>query len=185
MSKIPIIDLSTEKKVYIGIGLLTLVILVVGVWFMSSQGAKEEEKLNKGLLGEKIQDMGAAHVKRGEDHPEYNSNPPTSGYHWGDGVAGPGVKDKPVADELVLHSMEHGAAVLWYKDTLPQSDVEKIKTAFNSASGKSIMLPRKNLDVPIALVSWGRLLKLKTIDEAKIKEFIETNNNQAPEKAPI
>ncbi len=185
MSKTPIIDISTEKKIYIGFGLLTLVILVVSVWFMSAQGAKEEEQLNKGLLGEKIQDMGAPHVARGDSHPEYNSNPPTSGWHWGDGVAGPGIKDEPVPDELVLHSMEHGAAVVWYKDDLPKEDVEKIKVAFNDALGKKIMLPRKNLDVPVTLTSWNWLLKLKTVDGAKIKEFIETNNDRAPEKAPI
>lgn len=183
--KKPLIDISTEKKVFIGIGLLTLVILVGGVWFLSVQGAKEEEKLNKGLLGEKIQDMGATHVKRDESHPDYNSNPPTSGYHWGDGTAGPGIKDQEVSQELVLHSMEHGAAVVWYKSDLPKDQVETIKNAFTSASGKSIMLPRKNLDTPIALTSWNRLLKLKTIDKAKIKEFIETNNDRAPEKAPI
>lgn len=185
MSKVPIIDFLTEKKIYIGFGLLTLIILVGGVWLLSSQGAKEQEKLTKGLLGEKMQDLGAPHVSRGQSHPSYNSNPPTSGWHWGDGTAGPGIKEGPVPDELVLHSMEHGAVVVWYKDDLLKEDVEKIRSAFNDASGKKIMLPRKDLDVPIALTSWNYLLKLKTIDGAKIKEFIETNNDRAPEKAPI
>jgi len=65
------------------------------------------------------------------------------------------------------------------------SEIEKIKVAFNNASGKKIMLPRENLDVPVALTSWGYLLKLETVDEAKITEFIVTNNDRAPEKAPI
>ena len=47
------------------------------------------------------------------------------------------------------------------------------------------MLARKDLGVPVALTSWGYLLKLQTIDESVIKEFIETNNDRAPEKAPI
>ena len=47
------------------------------------------------------------------------------------------------------------------------------------------MLARKDLDVPVALASWGYLFKLQTIDEATIKEFMETNNDRAPEKAPI
>lgn len=177
--------MTTEHKVIGGIGLLTLVILVGGVWLLSAQSSKEQAKLNTPLMGEEIPSLGAPHVPRGQTHPAYNSNPPTSGWHWGDGTAGPGIKDQPVPDELVLHSMEHGAAVVWYKDDLPASDVEKIKAAFNDASGKKIMLPRKNLDVPVALTSWNYLLKLKTIDKAKIKEFIETNNDRAPEKAPI
>ena len=177
--------MTSEQKVIGGIGLLTVVILVGGVWFLTAQGAKEQEKLSKGLLGEKIADMGAPHVARGQTHPAYNSNPPTSGWHWGDGTAGPGIKDQPVPDELVLHSMEHGAAVLWYKDGLPQADVERLKKVFNDASGKKIMLLRKDLDVPVALTSWNYLLKLKSIDEGQIKTFIETNNDRAPEKAPI
>ncbi len=173
-----------ERKIIISVSFLTIIILVAGVWFLGSQGTKEQEKINKSLMGEEFP-TSAQHVPRGEKHEAYNSNPPNSGPHWGDGVAGPGIKNSQVPDELVLHSMEHGAAVVWYKDDLPASDVERIKTAFNDASGKKIMLPRKNLDVPVALTSWGRLLKLSQIDEGKIKEFIETNSDRAPEKAPI
>lgn len=177
--------MTTDQKVVTGIVLLTLVILGGGIWLWSSQSANNQERLSKPLVGEKIPDMGAAHVARNKPHPPYNSNPPTSGPHWGDGVAGPGIKNKPVADELVLHSMEHGAAVLWYRDDLTESDVERLKNVFQSVSGKKIMLPRPNLDVPVALTSWGYLLKLQTVDEIKIEEFIETNNDRAPEKAPI
>ena len=101
------------------------------------------------------------------------------------GVAGAGIKNEAVPDELILHSMEHGAAVVWYKSDLPQSDIDKIKEAFNSASGKKIMLPRKDLDIPVALTSWNYLLKLDTVDGSVIKEFIETNNDRAPEKEII
>lgn len=128
--------------------------------------------------------MDSTHVARGAEHIAYNSNPPTSGQHWA-GVAGPGIKAEQVPDELMLHSMEHGAAVVWYRADLPASDIEKIKSAFQSASGKKIMSPRASLDVPVALASWGYLLKQETIDEAQIAQFIETNNDRAPEKAPI
>jgi len=177
--------MKTDHKIIIGVVLLTLVIIVGGTWLSSSNATKNKEKLSKPLIGEKIADQGAQHVARDKSHPAYNSNPPTSGWHWGGGVAGPGIKNEPAPDELVLHSMEHGAAVVWYKESLEQSEVNKIKEAFNGSSGKKIMLPRKDLDVPVALTSWGYLLKLETIDQEKIKEFIETNNDRAPEKAPI
>ncbi|MCL5797378.1 MAG: DUF3105 domain-containing protein [Patescibacteria group bacterium] len=180
-----IIDISTERKVFTGIGLLTVLVLVGGVWLIGASDKKQQEKLSKPLMGEEIVSQGEPHVKRGETHPAYNSNPPTSGWHWGDGTAGPGIKDQPVPDELVLHSMEHGAAVVWYKSDLPKEDIEKITMAFNDVSGKKIMLPRQNLDAPVALTSWGRLLKLKSIDEGKIKEFITTNEDRGPEKAAI
>ncbi len=176
--------MKTKHKVFVGIGLLTLVIIVGGTWLSSKSSATNSARLSQAMMGEKMPDMGAQHVTRGATHVAYNSNPPTSGPHWSD-VAGPGIKDESTPDELVLHSMEHGAAVVWYREGLDQADVNKIKEAFNNSSGKKIMLARKDLDVPVALTSWGYLLKLNTVDEAKIKEFIETNNDRAPEKAPI
>jgi hypothetical protein len=176
--------MKTEHKVFIGIGLLTLVIIVGGTLLSTKEGVKKQEKLSKTMMGEKMADEGAVHVARDKAHPAYKTNPPTSGPHWV-GVAGAGIKSEPVADELVVHSMEHGAAVVWYREGLDQGEIEKITEAFNSSSGKKIMLARKDLDVPVALTSWGYLLKLNTVDEAKIKEFIETNNDRAPESAII
>ncbi|MBI4080225.1 MAG: DUF3105 domain-containing protein [Candidatus Levybacteria bacterium] len=179
--------MSNETKIIGGIGgLATLVLLIGGVFLLSGNDAKQQQKENKPFIGQKIADMGTGlHVKRGAEHEPYNSNPPTSGPHWGDGVAGAGIHDNVVPDELLVHSLEHGAAILWYKADLPKEQVETLKTIFAEASGKKIMVPRKNLDVPVALTSWNYLLKLKTIDAKKIKEFIETNNDRAPEKAPI
>src|SRR3989344_96159 len=144
--------MKTEYKVYIGIGLLTLIIIIGGTWLSSKEGIKNQEKLSKSMMGEKMADEGAGHVGRNEKHPAYKSNPPTSGPHWV-GVAGPGIKSEPVADELVLHSMEHGAAVVWYREGLEQAEIDKIKEAFNDSSGKKIMLTRADLDVPVALTS--------------------------------
>lgn len=176
--------MRTDHKVILGIVLLTIAIIIGGTFFSNKEAVKTTEKLNKPLLGEKMPDEGAEHVDRDETHLAYKTNPPTSGPHWV-GVAGAGIKNEPVADELVLHSMEHGAAVVWYREDLNQSDIDRIKEAFSASSGKKIMLARKDLDVPVALTSWGYLLKLEEIDEAKIKEFIETNNDRAPEKATI
>lgn len=177
--------MKTDYKLVLGVVLGSTVLVVGLAYFSASKSEKTQEKLSKPMLGEKITEMGSTHVARGKTHDEYNSNPPTSGPHYGDGVAGPGIKTESVSDELVLHSMEHGAAVLWYKADLPESDISRLRSAFQSAEGKKIMLPRADLDVPVVLTSWGYLLKLEGIDEAKIKEFIETNNDRAPEKAPI
>ena len=176
--------MSIETKIIGGIILLTVLVLGGGMLLVNKDEIATKEKSNKPFMGEKIPLLPADHVVRGASHGEYNSNPPTSGWHWAD-VAGAGIKDKEVPDELILHSMEHGAAVAWYKSDLDKIEVEKIKNAFNSATGKKIMLPRSNLDVPVALTSWGYLLKLNTVDTKIIKEFIETNNDRAPEDEEI
>src|SRR3990167_10165114 len=118
--------MKTDHKIIIGVVLLT-VVMVVGFSLLSGKKATENtDRLSRPLMGEKIADLGAQHVKEGELHEPYNSNPPTSGPHWV-GVAGPGIKTEPVPDELILHSMEHGAAVVWYREGLAQSDIDKIK----------------------------------------------------------
>ena len=145
----------------------------------------EKGRLSIEPLGEKIEEMSSPHITLGQEHEEYNSNPPTSGPHVGYDVAGPGIKDKPVSDELVVHSLEHGAVVLWYRQDLKEEDVDRLKKVFSEAEGKKIMMPRQNMDTPIALTSWNYILRLDKIDEVKIKEFIEINNDRGPEKAPI
>ncbi len=178
------INISSEQKMFISIGVLSLAILLGGFFLTNRQESK--------LMGDAIEEKAAVHVKRGEKHPAYKTNPPTSGWHWGDGVAGAGVHDTEVPDELLVHSLEHGAVVVYYKSDLPKETVDFVKNAYNDASGKKILVPRKNLDVPIALTSWGRLLKIKIVQsteipvvKATIKEFIETNSDRGPEKAQI
>jgi len=177
--------MKTEYKIITGIVLLTLIIIVGGAWLSGSKTEQEQIRLSNSSLGEKIPIMTSNHIALGTPHEPYNTNPPTSGPHLGNQTAGAGIKTKPVADEIVVHSLEHGAVVVWHKNDIEQVELDKIRNAFNSASGKKIMMPRTDLDVPVALTSWGHILKLETVDEGKIIEFIETNSDRAPEKAPI
>lgn len=176
--------MKTETKVIGGIALATLIILVSGIWLLTAQGSNEQAKLSKPLMGDEIPDLGRGHVAD-STQLQFNSNPPTSGQHYAKWTTR-GIYDKPQPDGNLVHSLEHGAVILSYKSDLSKEDVEKLKSVFSSASvSKKIMVPRDNLDLPVALTSWGRLLKLQTIDatsEAKIKEFMETNEDRGPEK---
>lgn len=183
--------MTTEHKVFLGVGLATLLIIVGGVFFASQQGSNQNQNSisaqtsTKPLMGQAIPIQGQTHIQRGEKHPAYNSNPPTSGWHYGDGVGGAGIHDTEVPDELLVHSLEHGAVILSYNASLSANDVEKLKQIFRQTTGKGVMVPRKNLDTSIALTSWGRLLKLQAIDEKTIKAFFATNSNRGPEQAPM
>lgn len=177
--------MKTEYKVAIGVVLISIIMIVGFAMFSEKKEIQEEVRLSQNSKGEKVEEMKSPHIKLGDVHESYNSNPPTSGPHTGNDVAGAGIKDKPVADEIVVHSLEHGAVVLWYKESMTKEEVDRLKKVFQQASGKKIMMPRKEMATPIALTSWNYILRLETIDENAIKEFIETNNDRAPEKAPI
>lgn len=118
----------------------------------------------------------------------YNSNPPTSGWHWGGGAAPPGIKDAPVQDTITVHSLEHGFVVFHYRSDLDQATVDKLKTLtlqLQQLNPCIILEPRPvdQLDVPIAATAWTRLLKLNSYDEGALRDFFQKNvgvNN--PEK---
>ncbi|HCE30974.1 hypothetical protein A2778_05520 [Candidatus Daviesbacteria bacterium RIFCSPHIGHO2_01_FULL_40_24] len=194
--------MTTETKIIIGVVIATVIILGGGIWFLNIQGAKDQAKLNQPLIGEAIASQGANHVPESTKE-EYSTNPPTSGPHYANSQPA-GIYDKPIPDGNLIHSMEHGAVILWYKPSsgtdnqvtegtesaktngLSEQDIDRLKQIFGSVSvSKKIMIPRDSLDVPIALTSWGRLLKLQTIDEDRIKTFMETNEDRGPEKAPL
>ena len=163
--------------------LISLISVIQGSKSSLNDTAKNQP--NKKLMREAEPIQSDNHVARNQTHAPYSTNPPTSGPHYGDGVAGAGIHQEEVADELLVHSLEHGAVIISYKSSLASEDIEEIKKAFNQAEGKKILVPRKNLEVVVALTSWGRLLKLETIDQGKIKAFIEANSDQGPEKAEI
>lgn len=168
-----------SKKIIIGTILAILFILGGGTWLVS----KQDERLKTPLKGQEISVESSNHVPDGTEI-QYNSNPPAAGSHYAT-TAHSGIYETPPPDGNLVHSLEHGAVILWYKPDLPKEDIEKLKNIFNGESGKSIMVSRSSLDVPVAVSSWGRVLKLQTIDEKQIKDFLETNRDRAPEQAPI
>lgn len=175
--------MTTENKIFGLIVFSTILILFGGVFFLSKQQTEQTNREETPFLGEEMQSEGANHVPEGTSI-KYNSNPPHSGPHYGK-TAHAGVYDKAPEDGYLVHSLEHGAVILWYRDDLPKEDVEELKKIFEKMSGKTIMTSRKEIDVPVALTSWTRILKLEKIDEKSILEFYEANYNRAPENAPI
>lgn len=193
--------MKTETKILIGGGVATLVLLLGAIFLITGQSAKEQEKLSKSLMGQEISVQGQSHVPDGTK-VDYNSNPPSSGNHYNNPEPA-GIYDSAPPGGNLVHSLEHGAVIMWYKPLtspnqpneatnssklagLSTQDIEQLKQIYNSASvSKKIMVPRPSLDVPIALSSWGRVLKLDKIDSNQIKAFMETNEDRGPEKAPL
>ena len=62
-----------------------------------------------------VADLGRQHVPEGTA-VEYNSNPPTSGPHYGQWEK-PGVYDGVLPDGRLIHSLEHGYIVISYNCT--------------------------------------------------------------------
>lgn len=134
-------------------------------------------------LGEKIPGQGADHIRLGQPHPPYNSNPPTSGWHTPQ-TAPWGSHRVEIADEILVHNLEHGGIWISYRDPDDTALVEKLEALASRYRSKVIVAPRSRNDSPIAVAAWERLMKLDAYDEARIVAFINAYRNKGPERVP-
>ncbi len=139
--------------------------------------------------GLRIADQGATHVSPGEDHPEYNSVPPTSGWHYDLPLAPArwGIYDEPIASEVLLHNLEHGYINVHYD--CPEGCPELVGQLTGlvqegiDRGGKMLMSPYPGMDSRIALTAWTFLDQLDEFDEDRIRAFVNAHESSpnAPE----
>lgn len=181
--------LFTRIPVVFWIGLATVIVVVGGLVVVlqtqkgmtPSGGQAKSAKLLAGV--QEFESQGAVHINPGTTHPAYNSNPPTSGWHYSQPAAW-GIYENQIVDGAIIHSLEHGGIWIAYKPNLPDDEKAKLKEIASRYKSKVILEPRVQNDSPIALAAWQRLLKLDQVDEAKITEFISTYKNRGPERVP-
>jgi hypothetical protein len=79
---------------------------------------------------------------------------------------------QPIANEHAVHSLEHGAVWVTYKQGLGADQVAKLQ---EKVQGRDYMLmsPIANLDKNISLQAWGYQLKVDNADDKRIDQFIQ------------
>ncbi len=144
----------------------------------------------KNAPGESYDNQGQEHVPLDREFV-YNSNPPTSGPHYGS-PANWGVYDYEVNDKLFIHNMEHGGVWISYKPSVDAHVVEHLKSIVQEFGGsKLVMAPRQANDSDVAVAAWTRLLKINLVggditDEQlnQIRAFYKGYKNRGPEFVP-
>ena len=138
--------------------------------------------------GIRIQDQGATHVAPGEVHPEYNSTPATSGWHYNIPLAPArwGIYDTPLEDEILLHNLEHGYVNVHYD--CPDECEELLEQLTGvvqeglDRGGKLLMSPYPGMDSRVALTAWNFIDKFDEFDEGRIRDFV--NSHESSPNAP-
>jgi hypothetical protein len=102
--------------------------------------------------GERIPIQGQEHIEVGASHPPYNSDPPTSGWHYAEPAAA-GYYDAPQPDEQLIHNLEHGHIWIAY-DCSKLADCEGTKQKLldlvsSYKQWKIVVTPRENQDAAI------------------------------------
>jgi Protein of unknown function (DUF3105) len=120
--------------------------------------------------------LGRNHVQGKLSYPQ---SPPVGGNHnpvWqncqGD------VYDRPIANENAVHSLEHGAVWLTYDPALP---AVKVATLRAKIQGKdyALMSPYPGLDHAVSLQAWGFQLKVSSVDDPRIDQFVKVFRQNA------
>lgn len=165
--------MGSKKVFYWVLGIL--VVFGGGWWLVGTSGPQGQD------FSAAVEVLGREHIADGSVYPSYNSNPPTSGPHY----ANPAIVrfyDQELADEQVVHNLEHGHIWIAYKPDLPAESIEILRKL---AGGNVIVTPRARNDTDIALVAWGRLdafdVQDGVLDVERIEDFILRYRNRGPE----
>ncbi|HSH31564.1 MAG TPA: DUF3105 domain-containing protein [Candidatus Saccharimonadales bacterium] len=172
--------------------LLLIVGAMVGIFALGNRGDAPPSKKpdEKPRLGTQFPNQGQEHIQPGAEHAAYNSSPPTSGPHYPQ-PAPWGIKDQGIADETLIHNLEHGGIVINYQPDIGQAEIEQLEDIFRQlpksggfGSIKAILVPRSQNQKPISLTAWTYKLDLDRVDEAQIKQFYADHIDKGPELVP-
>jgi hypothetical protein len=127
---------------------------------------------------------------------EYSSNPPTEGRHFGQPAQDGSYEQAPDVKELV-HSLEHGRIIIWFKKSLPADQRANLKALFDEDSYQILLVPNEtNMPYEVAASAWnadpvpegtGRLLGCTKYNEKifdALRAFIEEHRSRGPEPVP-
>lgn len=148
-------------------------------------------------LGQVTQDLGRNHVATGTK-VTYDFCPPTSGPHYNDARFGPIAprfygQDDTTAPEGWVHNLEHGQMVVLYR--CPEGCTPAAQTELSALQGQipasplcalpatsSVVVTRfDDLPTPYAVVTWGRVMFLDTLDVPTIIAYHDQNADRGPE----
>ena len=156
--------------------LLAVGIIGYGVYY-AAQGSRswmDRASDIEGVVNYRAQNNPAINAQDHKDGPlTYVTNPPVGGAHnaaWQNCMGD--VYAEPIANEHAVHSLEHGAVWVTYKQGLGADQVAKLQ---EKVQGRDYMFmsPIANLDKNISLQAWGYQLKLDNADDKRIDQFIK------------
>jgi hypothetical protein len=85
----------------------------------------------------------------------YEMNPPTSGRHY-QLPAQDGAYGEAPQDEELVHTLEHGRVVVWFKPSLSEDQRADLKAFFDEDDYQVVLVPRSDMPYQVAASAWNR-----------------------------
>jgi hypothetical protein len=145
------------------------------------------------------------HIDLGAQHEDYNSTPPTSGPHYGT-PADPGFYPSPLPPEQLVHNLEHGQIVIWYRPDAGAETVEGLEALVKEANREAelqgslpplLAAPYEGVpgDYGYALTAWthlpgpapgrGHLRSCSRYSREAVNDFRAEFQGRGPESAGV
>jgi hypothetical protein len=183
-------NLKKRKALGLAITATLLSLVLFGVYSTLANPKMTWEDLRSGeaIDVESFADQGRDHIQSvNQEHIAYNSSPPTSGPHfvqW----AKYGFYEEPIAPEILVHNLEHGDIVIYYRQGLDEQAMGHLRALSQiTKEGSGVLVvpfSDENGKDQAAATAWTKLMKLPQLDEAKLETFIHRFIYQGPEKLP-
>lgn len=149
------------------LGILAMLLVLViggGAAYFINEAAKP---------GEGVSQQPSPHIADvNSPHEGYSTDPPTSGPHvnkillWG-------VSTTPLVKEKAVHNLEDGGVIINYRPDLDKASISRIEDIARSYDTDVLMAPYPGLSNPVVLTAWGRIDRLTSLDEGRIKRFVD------------
>jgi hypothetical protein len=128
------------------------------------------------LPGIAFANLGHAHLRPGQTHRRYNSNPPTSGAHVAVPVDG---DNKRLSDDQLLEALELGDVVVMYGTPTPPSGLNSLVgslaapfTPALAAAGQAVVLARRPGTNGLVALAWAHMLRVAKPGDPLLGTFI-------------
>lgn len=167
--------------------LLTIAIIVCGTFIIQQTVSKyniENLNFNAPIQITNDKDYGQGHA---EGILSYEMKIPTSGIHSPHDLKFGFYTEKPPIEKLV-HNLEHGDIIIYYKPDAGTTVIDQIKTLTHYKKAGSGVLGVPNPDIPsdkqLVVNAWTKTMELTSFDEQQIGTFIYQYINKGPEVIP-
>lgn len=202
---------SEQKKFYLLLAAASagLIGLAVALAFVASAGGGEVDAKDvvpamkaAGCTYRAVNSTEAAlHVSKLDAEVEYNTFPPTSGFHYTAPAIWNDYSD-PVNPRLLVHNMEHGGVVIWYGTKISPTERRKLTDFYGESPNAIVVTPLPDVKLPgvkfppheplgsrIALTAWtrddkGHVAICPRFDEKAFATFRDAFRGKGPEPFP-
>src|SRR4051812_3330306 len=131
---------------------------------------------------------GASHTASPNTRVKYKSEPPTSGNHYQIPAHDAAYLKAPYPYEGLVHALEHGRVIYWFKPNAPASVRGALKTLYDEDKQLVLLTPdTRPMPYQVAASAWGRMVGCPTYNDKvpdAFRAFRDAYRLKGPEYFP-